>query len=344
METHRNLITMTQQFLLGVVPGLDHTDVMLHAAPISHASGAFMFPHLAVGAGNAFPLSRRFEAAKFFEAVELYGVTTTKLVPTMLNILVTSGLAGNYDLKSLRYIAYGGAPIFQAQLQAALDTFGPVLVQNYGQGEAPSTCAALSREEHVVGSDPDRLRRLGSVGRELPGVRLRIADSQNRTLPPGEQGEILVRSDLVMRGYWNQPEASAETLRDGWLHTGDVGYLDEGGYLFITSRIKDMIISGGFNIYAREVEDVICDHPDVKDAAVIGRPDPKWGETVFAVIVCRDGAVLTEEAVTEHCLGRMASYKKPQAIAFVPSLPVNATGKVDKNALRARYANGAATS
>ncbi|MGD9742214.1 MAG: class I adenylate-forming enzyme family protein, partial [Dongiaceae bacterium] len=182
--------------------------------------------------------------------------------------------------------------------------------------------------------------RLGSAGREMPGVEVRIHGPDDRPLPPGQMGEIVVRSDLVMKGYWNRPEATAETLRNGWLHTGDVGYLDAEGYLFITDRMKDLIISGGSNIYPREVEEVLCAHPAVAEAAVVGVPDAKWGEAVKAILVLKPDRSASEAEIVEHCRARMASYKKPQSVDFVEALPKSALGKVLKRELRDRYWQG----
>jgi len=340
METHRNLVTMTQQFLIGVIPDVAPTDVMFHAAPISHGTASCGLPHLAVGAAHAFPLSRSFEPARIFEAIERYRVTSSFLAPTMINLLEQSPERSRFDLRSLKNIVYGGGPMYVEQLKAALAAFGPVFVQIYGQGEAPVTCAALPKAEHLAGEDPARLKRLGSAGREMPGVEVRIHGPDDRPLPPGQMGEIVVRSDLVMKGYWNRPEATAETLRNGWLHTGDVGYLDAEGYLFITDRMKDLIISGGSNIYPREVEEVLCAHPAVAEAAVVGVPDAKWGEAVKAILVLKPDRSASEAEIVEHCRARMASYKKPQSVDFVEALPKSALGKVLKRELRDRYWQG----
>jgi len=199
------------------------------------------------------------------------------------------------------------------------------------------TCTLLSKAEHVTGGDPVKIRRLASAGRETPAVRVRVVDDEDRGRPAGEMGEIVVRGDLVMQGYWNKPEATADALRGGWLHTGDIGYLDEDGYLYITDRKKDMIISGGSNIYPREIEEVICRHPGVFEVAVIGVPDARWGEATRALVVAREGHRLTEADIVEHCRRHLASYKKPQSVEFLPALPKNAYGKVLKRELRERF-------
>lgn len=336
MLTHRNLLTMAEQFLLCINPALPD-DVLLHAAPITHGSGCSIFHHIAVGAASAFPATRAFDPPKIFEAIQRYRATTLFLVPTMINVLLASPDKAKYDLSSLHTIFYGGAPMYVEQLLEAVRAFGPIFVQLFGQGEAPMACTSLPKKEHLAGEDPVKLARLASAGRETTGVRVRIVDDEERDVPAGQMGEIVVRGDLVMKGYWRKPEATADTLRGGWLHTGDIGYLDSDGYLYITDRKKDMIISGGSNIYPREIEEVICRHPAVFEVAVIGIPHEKWGETVKALVVPREGMRATEAEIIEHCKRHMASYKKPQSVEFLPTLPKNAYGKVLKRELRDRY-------
>jgi acyl-CoA synthetase (AMP-forming)/AMP-acid ligase II len=339
MLTHRNFVAMVKIMLLDLNPARE-TDVLLHAAAITHGSGVSMFHHLARGAANAFPATRSFEPPRIFEAIQRYRVTTMFLAPTMVHMLTTSGAHRDYDLSSLHTIFYGGGPMYVEQQQAAVRTFGPIFCQLFGQGEAPMVCTTLAKAEHLAGDDPVKQRRLASAGRETTGVRVRVVDDEDREVPPGTQGEIVVQGDLVMKGYWGQPEATAEALRNGWLHTGDVGHLDEDGYLYITDRKKDMIISGGANIYPREVEEVICAHPAVHEVAVIGVPDQTWGESVKALVVLRPGQRATEPEIIEHCRMALASYKKPASVEFLPDLPKNAYGKVLKRELRERYWSG----
>lgn len=336
MLTHRNLITMAEQFLLDINPA-HPGDVLLHAAPITHGSGLSIFHHIARGAASAFPATRAFDPPRIFEAIQRYRATTMFLAPTMVHLLVTSPDRAKYDLSSLHTIFYGGGPMYVEQLLEAVRALGPILVQIFGQGEAPMTITNLPKEEHLADDDPVKLERLASAGRETTAVRVRVVDDDDHDVPRGQMGEIVVRGDLVMKGYWNKPEATAETLRGGWLHTGDIGYLDKDGYLFITDRKKDLIISGGANIYPREVEEVICRHPAVLEVAVIGVPDEKWGEAVKALVVTREEARVTETEIIEHSRRHLASYKKPQSVEFLPALPKNAYGKVLKRELRHRY-------
>ena len=336
METHRNLVTMVQQFLTS---GLDagEDDVMLHLAPVSHGTASVGLVFLSRGGAQAFPLSKSFEPAKVFEAIEKYRVTATMMAPTMVQMLTRSPDRARFDVSSLKTVVYGGAPMHQAVLLEAMEAFGPIFMQGYGQGEAAAICAVLPKREHVCDGDAKKLKRLGSVGREPVAVMLRVLDDEGMPQPVGVPGEVAVRTDLVMKGYWNNPAATAEAIRDGWLLTGDVGYLDEDGYLFLTDRKKDMIISGGSNIYPREIEEVLFTHPAVAEASVIGVPDEKWGEAVLAVVVLRPGMSADQADIIEHCKNHIASFKKPKAVAFVESLPKSSYGKILKRELRLRF-------
>ena len=336
MLTHRNLMAMAQGYLLDINPAAPD-DVLLHAAPITHGSGLCMFHNLARGAASAFPGTSRFEPRKIFGAIERYRVTTLFLAPTMINLLVASNDKEDFDLSSLHTVVYGGGPMYIEHLVEAVRTFGSIFVQIFGQGEAPMAVTTLPIEEHRIEGDPVAFRRLASAGRAVTGVRVSVVDEQDHELPAGETGEIVVRGDLVMKGYWNNAEATEETLKNGWLHTGDLGNLDSDGYLYITDRKKDMIISGGANVYPREVEEVIATHPAVADVAVIGVPDQKWGETVKALVVLNENAKATDRDIVDFCRSNMASYKKPTSVEFLPVLPKNAYGKILKRELRERY-------
>jgi long-chain acyl-CoA synthetase len=330
MLTHRNLLTMVSINLVDLNTP-QATDVLLHALPISFAGGFFMLHHVSRAVTHVF--LPRFDPAAFFQAVERYRVTTTALVPTMISMLVRSPQRQGHDLSSLRTLFYGGAPLHAERLREALDAFGPVFLQSYGLGEAPLTVTVLGKDEHAG-------PRAQSAGRAVSMVSLRIQDDDWNPLPAGETGEIAVRSDLVMRGYWNRPETTAEVLRDGWFRTGDIGHLDESGYLFISDRKKDLIKSGGASVSPREVEEVVHLHPSVQEVAVIGVPDELWGEAVKALVVLKTGAQASEEELIGFCKERLASFKKPRSVEFVSDLPRGATNKVLRRALRERYWQG----
>jgi acyl-CoA synthetase (AMP-forming)/AMP-acid ligase II len=340
MLTHRNLLAMTMNFYADICPGFTPDDVILHAAPLSHGSGLYALPNIGKGATNVILESRSFDAEEVFKAIQEYRVTNIFAAPTMVKLMVESPAVDNYDHSSLRALNYGGAPMLVEDLKKAMEKLGNCLVQLFGQAESPMTITYLSHRDHVLDGTPEQMKRLASAGIPRTDVEVKIFDSNDKELPPGEMGEIVTRSDLVMKGYWRNPEVTAETLRHGWLHTGDMGYMDEGGYLFIMDRSKDMIITGGENVYPREIEEVLVTHPAVREVAVIGVPDPKWGEAIKAVVSLQPGASATEEALISFCKDNIASYKKPKSVDFVEELPKNNYGKILKRELRARYWEG----
>jgi acyl-CoA synthetase (AMP-forming)/AMP-acid ligase II len=264
-------------------------------------------------------------------------VTDIYLIPVMINMLLDYPDLKKHDYSSLCTIVYGTAPLAPERIRQALEAFGPVMRQGYGLTESAAMGTILNKEDHITGDDPVRLKRLASAGFPAFDTEVRVVDEKDKDLPPGEVGEVIMRGDFVMKGYWKDPELTAETIRDGWLHTGDMGMFDEGGYLYLTDRKKDMIISGGFNIYPNEVENALVEHPAVFEAVVVGVPDDKWGEAVKALVVLRSGAKATEEELIEHCRERLASYKKPKSVDFVESIPRNATGKVLRRLVREPY-------
>ena len=245
-----------------------------------------------------------------------------------------------YDHGSLRFLNYGGGPMLVEDLIKAMQKLGPRLIQMYGQAESPMTITYLPQRDHVLAGSPDQMKRLASAGFARTDVEVKIFDREDNELPPGNMGEIVTRSDLVMKGYWRNSEATAATLINGWLHTGDVGYLDEGGCLFIMDRSKDMIISGGENIYPREIEEVIFQHPAVREVAVMGVPDPQWGEAIKAIVSVVPGQQVTGKELIDFCKDSIASYKKPKSVDFVDELPKNNYGKIVKQELRAKYWEG----
>ncbi len=334
MLTQRNLLTMIETQLVEINP-VAPGDRLAYVAPISHSAGLMAFQHVARGAGHVFPDYKKFDAAKYFEIVERHRVTTTFMVPTMIQMLLDDATHKQRDISSLHTIVYGGSPMYVDRLKEAVATFGPIFVQLFAQGEAPMGCTALPKQEHLA-TDEAGLRRLGSAGRECHLVEVRILDGEDRPLPPNVPGEIAVRGDLVMKGYWNNPEANKETLHNGWLHTGDIGYLDADGYLFITDRSKDVIITGGYNVYPREIEEILYTHAGVQEATVFGVPDPKWVERVVAAVVVRENFSVNEAELIKLCLESLASYKKPSEIRFLPELPKSGYGKILKREIRQR--------
>lgn len=336
--TNRNLLTMSLSYLADIDPvGAD--DSILHAAPLSHGSGLYSLPHVARGAVNVVPASGGVDADEIAGLLQRWPGMSFFAAPTMVKRLAGDPAIAAADLSNLKTIVYGGAPMYLSDLDEALAVFGPRLAQIYGQGETPMTITGLSKAEHADRDHPRWRERMQSVGSARTDVEVRVVDADDSPLPVGEIGEIVVRGDVVMAGYWQQPEASAETLRGGWLHTGDMGSLDDEGYLTLRDRSKDLIISGGMNIYPREVEEVLLRHPGVRAVAVVGRPDPEWGESVVAFVVADEGVPApTVEALDRTCLDHIARFKRPKEYRFVASLPTNNYGKVVKRDLRERLA------
>jgi long-chain acyl-CoA synthetase len=338
MLTHGNLLAATLNYLADV----DHAapgEHLLHAAPMSHGSGLYIVPNTAAGCTHLIPASRGFDVAEI--DMLLAFATGTKLfaAPTMVMRLVD---AMRGEARMLKSIIYGGGPMYLSDVQRALARLGPRLTQIYGQGESPMTITVLTATEHVDNHDGRLLRRLASVGRAQTGIEIAIFDDGNNALPCGEIGEVCVRGDPVMLGYLNDPEATAKTLARGWLHTGDLGRVDGNGYLTLVDRSKDLVISGGSNIYPREVEEVLLRHPSVREIAVIGEPDREWGEALVAVVVLRDGATPDTAALDALCLEHLARFKRPKRYVFVEELPKNAAGKIVKRELRSRIATPSA--
>jgi acyl-CoA synthetase (AMP-forming)/AMP-acid ligase II len=334
--TNRNLLTMSLSYFADIDP-VAPDDSILHAAPLSHGSGMYGLPHIARGAVSVTPHSGGVDGEEVAALLQRWPRLSFFAAPTMVKRLADDPAVGRADLSNLKTIIYGGAPMYQADLEAALGTFGPRLAQIYGQGETPMTITALSKADHAERRHPRWRERMQSVGAPRTDVEVRVVGDDGRPAPVGEPGEVVVRGDVVMAGYWNQPEATAETLRDGWLHTGDVGAFDEEGYLTLRDRSKDLIISGGMNIYPREVEETILRHPGVRAVSVVGRPDPEWGESVVAFVVAADPEDPPgPEDLDRICLDHVARYKRPKEYRFLDSLPTNNYGKVVKRDLRER--------
>jgi acyl-CoA synthetase (AMP-forming)/AMP-acid ligase II len=283
----------------------------------------------------------RWDAGEFLAAVERERATHAFLVPTMVNMVLALPERDAFDRSSLRQLLYGAAPMAPARIREAWEYFGPVLSQGYGCGETTSGVLFLSTEDHRRAIEDGEEELLLSCGRPLAEAEVAVVDEQGRPVPDGEIGEIAVRGPDVVAGYFNEPELTRESFRDGWFHTGDLARRRADGYVFIVDRKKDMIISGGFNIYAVEVESVLHRHPEVYEAAVVGVPDPQWGEAVKAVVVLREGSTLTEQELIDFCAEHLARMKKPRSVDFVPALPHNPNGKIDRRAIREPHWAGA---
>ncbi|MDP1683805.1 class I adenylate-forming enzyme family protein [Hydrogenophaga sp.] len=339
MLTHRNLMTMGLTYFIDVDP-VTADDTMAYAAPMSHGAGIYAIPHLMAGARHVVPASGGVDPAELFALGEALGPLSTFAAPTIVKRLVdhaeAHGLSADASGRAFKTIVYGGAPMYAADMARALRVMGPRFVQIYGQGETPMVGTALSREQLADTSHPRWAERMASVGVAQTPVQVRVADAEGRSLPTGEVGEVLIKGDSVMAGYWLDPEASSAAVRDGWLFTGDVGCLDDDGFLTLKDRSKDLIISGGSNIYPREVEEVLLTAPGVAEAAVVGAPDAEWGEVVVAFVVAQTAGGVTPESLDAHCLAQMARFKRPKRYVLVDELPKNNYGKVLKTALRAR--------
>jgi long-chain acyl-CoA synthetase len=328
--TQRNMMAAVLNYLADL-DGIEPGDSIIHAAPMSHGSGFYILPHVARAGLNVVPASGGFDPAEIFELLRVHRGVTMFAAPTMVKRLVEH--PGQADCPGLKTIVYGGGPMYVADCEAALRRFGFKLAQIYGQGESPMTITCLDKAQHADRDHPRYAQRLASVGHGFSGVEVRVADAEDQPLPAGEIGEILVRGDVIMAGYWNNPAATAETLRNGWLHTGDVGSLDEDGFLTLKDRSKDVIISGGSNVYPREVEEVLLRHPAVSEVSVVGQADPEWGEIVVAFVVPRGTAPDSAE-LDALCLDNIARFKRPKRYLMVDALPKNNTGKVLKTDLR----------
>lgn len=340
MLNHDNLREMTMCYALDVdAPRLG--DHVLYAAPISHGAGLYLFAHIRAGGAHIFPRSRGFDCGEIVALAKSRGNLVFFAAPTMVKRLVSASQASGYDGEGIRTIIYGGGPMYANDLDEAVSHLGSRFVQIYGQGESPMTISALSRELVADESQPRWRERRGSVGIAQSCVMIGILDPGGARLGPGEIGEICVQSPTVMQGYWNDPTSTEETLRDGWLHTGDLGYLDKEGFLYLTDRSRDVIISGGTNIYPREVEEALLGHPDIFEVAVIGEPDPEWGEQVVAYVVAQVRNDIDPTDLDKWCRQQIAAFKRPKRYIFVSELPKNGYGKILKSELRATAAQAA---
>jgi fatty-acyl-CoA synthase len=329
MSTYRGGMAMTQIQM----SDWQWPDTLVHliCTPLSHAGGAFWIPVLL--RGGSFVVLPTFTPASWLEAVERFKITSTMLVPAMLYAILDHPDLATRDTSSLQSLYYGASPASPSRLAQAVRHFGPVLFQFYGQSEAPMTLTVLRKEDH----DPDNLERLASCGKPVAWADLALLNDACEPVAKGEPGEICVRGSLLMRGYWNKPEETEEVFKGGWLHTGDVAREDAEGFWYIVDRTKDMIVSGGFNVFPREIEDVLTSHPSVAAAAVIGVPDDKWGEAVKAVVVAKAGEEIDVAELIALVRERKGPVYAPKSVDIVDALPLTPVGKPDKPTLRSRY-------
>ena len=333
--SHRCLLFMSQLYYADI-DRLGPADTMIHAAPLSHGSGLYALPHIAMGSHQIIPSSGHFTPEEILDLTAAHTDVSFFAAPTMMTRLMSSPALPTARLDTLKTIFFGGAPMYLADLERALDLFGPRLVQIYGQGESPMTITSVSKADHADRGHPRYRERIASCGVARTGVEVRVADGDGNELPPGETGEVLTRSDCVMTGYWGNPDATAAALAGGWLHTGDIGSMDADGYLTLKDRSKDLIISGGSNIYPREIEEVLLLHAGVREVSVVGAPHEDWGEETVAFVVIRPGAAVAARELDALCLDHIARFKRPKRYLFVDDLPKNNYGKILKTDLRAR--------
>ncbi|MGW5728105.1 AMP-binding protein [Nocardia beijingensis] len=332
MNTHRSLATMVTHQMMALTHPADTPIVNLAAAPMTHTAGLFSLQ--ATARGGTVVIIPRAAPELVLDAIERYRVTDLFLPPTVIYRLLEVLRQRTADTSSLRYLTYGAAPMSTEKLRAGIDRLGPVFLEGYGQMEAPAAIAFLRPDEHLIDGRVAPEYRLSSCGRPYPLATVAILDEAGAEVAPGVTGEICVRGDLVMKGYYKDPERTAETIVDGWLHTGDLGHRDTEGYLHITDRKKDLIISGGFNVFPGEVEQVIWSHPAVEDCAVVGAPHPDWGEVVTAVVELEAGRTVDATELITRCREQLGSVRAPKNVVFVDELPRSVNGKVLKKEVR----------
>lgn len=335
--THRQMLASLANYLIEIPVPREHATLL--PVPFYTGYGAFQC-FGAPYSRSTMIILRRFQPAQVFEAIERHRIAHMCIVPTMIIAMCNSPDIGKHDLSSLRLIGYGGSVIAPAVLKSAISVLKCSFCQVFGMLEAGGFVVFLTPEDHVLDGSDAKEKRLLSTGREAQYAEIRLVDDNGADVAPNEHGELIVRSDSSVSGYWKMPEKTAETIRDGWVYTGDVAYRDEDGYIFVADRKKEMIVSGGMNIYPAEIETVLYTHPAVAQAAVIGVPDERWGEAVKAIIELKQGAHATEEQIIDYCRERLASYKKPKSVDFVERLPISSSGKVAKRELRERFWQG----
>ena len=333
MLTHLNFTTMIANFCASM--HYESPPVHLVAAPMTHAAGCVAFPLLAIGATQV--VVPRADPLEMMQAIQQHRVTTLFLPPTAIYSMLAHPRVRDFDYSSLQHFIYAAAPMSSEKLKEALEIFGPVMAQTYGQAESPMLCTFMSPQDHLVVGDPKLERRLQSCGRPTVFTQVEIMDDEGKLLGPEQRGEIVTRGNLVMKGYFKNPTATEEASKFGWHHTGDIGLKDADGFVYIVDRKRDMIISGGFNLYPSEIEQVIWGHPSVQDCAVIGVPDERWGEAVKAVVELKEGTATTPEEILAFCRDKLGGMKTPKTAEIWPQLPRSPVGKVLKKDIRERF-------
>ncbi|MBL7203279.1 MAG: long-chain fatty acid--CoA ligase [Desulfobacteraceae bacterium] len=335
MQSLENRLAMIRKALMIPDTSIGPDDIFAHAGPITHASGMMLMPVMFRGGCNL--ILCRFDVELLLKAIQKEKVTYTLLVPTMINMILDYPEAHEYDLGSLRGVLYGAAPISKARAKQAIELFGPTLIQGYGMTETTSLTTILTPKDHMNALRVKDQERLASCGRPYFDTEVKVVNENGEEVPPGQIGEIIMRGPDLMQGYYKDQELTNETIRDGWIYTSDMAKVDEEGYIYIMDRKSDTIISGGFNVYPSEVEQVLYGHPSVFEVCVVGVPDDKWGEAVKAVVVLKERHKATEQELMDYCMRSLASYKKPRSVDFVDELPKNPNGKILRRVVKEKY-------
>jgi acyl-CoA synthetase (AMP-forming)/AMP-acid ligase II len=334
MQSYGNRMAMIRKALMFPEVRIRPGDTFIHVGPITHVSGMLLMPLFFTGGCNL--ILNRFDLDLLLETIQREKVNYTMVVPAMINFLLAYPKATRFKYDSLKGIFYGAAPIAPARVEQAIDLFGPILFQGYGMSETTSFVTVLTASEHFAALK-NNPARLGSCGRPVFETEVRVVNEKGEEVSPGEMGEITARGPDIMKGYYKDPELTGKTIVNGWIQSGDMAKVDEEGYIYIVDRKTEMIISGGFNIYPSEIEQVLYRHPAVLEACVLGVPDDKWGEAIKAVVVLKKGESATEEALIEHCKGELSGFKKPKSVDFVAELPKNPNGKIARKTVKEKY-------
>jgi acyl-CoA synthetase (AMP-forming)/AMP-acid ligase II len=339
MQSFGNRLASMRKLLMIPEMRLGEDTIFCHTGPITHASGMWLLPVMFRGGCNL--VLNRFDVQMFLETIQREKVTNSLFVPTMISMILEYPQTKNYDLGSLRGLIYGGAPTDRKKAKAAIDALGPVLIQCYGMTETTAYLTCFTIKEHLAALVEEDDKRFASCGRPFFDTEVKVVDESGQAVAPGEIGEMIARGPDLMKGYFKAPELTGKTIRDGWIHSGDLARVDDRGYIYIVDRVVDKIITGGFNVYPTEVEQILCSHPSVSEACVVGIPDEKWGEAVKAVVVLKKGAEdTTAEALIDFCTHDLGRFKKPRSVDFVDALPKNANGKVLRRKVREPYWQG----